>query len=97
MQLHNENGEKITYQNEKKVAKGIARCEITKTLKHGMYKQCLFGESVTMNSMNLIRSKNHELYMDTVVKTGLCGFDDKRYWQNLEESYAFGHYKIKEM
>lgn len=89
-----ENGENLTFENEKKVAKGIVRCEIKKTLKHEMYKQCLFGESVTMNSMNLNRSKNHELYMDTVVKKGLCSLDDKRFWINKINSYAYGHCKI---
>jgi len=82
--------------NEKKIAKGIAKSEIEKTLRHEQYKQCLFDETVTMNSMNMIRSKNHELFMDTIVKKGLCSFDDKRYWKNPIENYAFGHYKINE-
>lgn len=43
--------------------------------------------------MGCMRSKNHELYMDVIVKRGLCSFDDKRYWKNLFESYAFGHYQ----
>jgi len=48
--------------------KGIAKSKIKNTLRHDMYKQCLFTETVTINSMNMIRSKNHELFMDTVVK-----------------------------
>ncbi|CAC5362562.1 unnamed protein product [Mytilus coruscus] len=50
------------------------------------------------DSQNLyiyIRSRNHQLYVDTVVKKGLFSFDDKRYWRDSIESYAFGHYKIK--
>nr|DAC81353.1 TPA_asm: truncated PolB [Mytilus Mediterranean mussel adintovirus] len=92
-----EDGRINKYQVEKKVAKGIARCEIKNTLRHENYKKCLFNETVTLNSMNLIRSKNHQLFIDTIVKKGLCSFDDKRYWKNPIESYAFGHYKIGEM
>ena len=89
-----ENGDIITSEKEKKVAKGIVKCEIKKTLRHAMYKQCLIEETTTMNSMRSIRSNNHELFIDTIVKKGLCSFDDKRYWKNSIESFAFGHYKI---
>ena len=92
-----DDGCKVKRANEKKIAKGIAKSEIEKTLRHEQYKECLFNETVTINSMNAIRSNNHELYMDTIVKNGLCSSDDKRCWKNLEESYAFGHYKIKEL
>jgi len=64
-------GDEIIHTEEKKVAKGIAKCEIKKNI-----------------------GKNHELYIDLLNKTGLCSFDDKRYWINPVESYAFGHYKI---
>ena len=89
--------ETVAKREEKKVAKGIAKCEVEKTLRHENYKQCLFNETVTMNSMNMIRSKIHELFIDTIVKKGLCSFEDKRYWRNAIESYAFGHYKINEV
>ena len=80
------NGIVSVKRQEKKIAKGIAKSEIKKTLKHDTYKQCLFNETVTYNSMNSIRSSNHKLYMDTIVKKGLCSFDDKRYWINSTES-----------
>ncbi|CAG2225697.1 unnamed protein product [Mytilus edulis] len=78
--------EGITCEKEKKVAKGISKTEIKQTLRHEMYKKCLNEETTTTNSMTCIRSKNHELFMDTVVKKGLCSFDDKRYWKNPIES-----------
>lgn len=87
-------GETSLTEKEKKVAKGIAKCEIKKTLRHSMYQNCLFEEITTMNSMKCIRSTNHEIYLDLVNKKGLCSFDDKRYWKNNIESYAFGHYEI---
>ena len=81
-------------EKEKKVAKGISKCEIKKTLQNAMYKNCLFGETTTINLMKWIRCVNHELYVNIINKKGLCSFDDKRYWKNHIESYAFEHYKI---
>ena len=72
-------GDEIIHTEEKKVAKGIAKCEIKKTLRHEMYKNCLLEETTTMNSMKSIRSKNHEPYIDLLNKKGLCSFDDKLY------------------
>lgn len=37
-----EDGDIITSEVEKKVAKGVVKNEIKKTLRHAMYKQCLF-------------------------------------------------------
>lgn len=79
---------------EKRTAKGVAKCAIDKQIRHLNYKQCLFDSKTTINDMNLIRSENHILYINNVRKTGLCNFDDKRFWKNSVQSYAYGHYKI---
>lgn len=79
---------------EKRTAKGIAKCAVEKQIRHLHYKQCLFHNRMTLNDMNLIRSDNHILFINKVRKTGLCNFDDKRFWKNLVQSYAYGHYKI---
>ncbi|CAC5415715.1 unnamed protein product [Mytilus coruscus] len=79
---------------EKRTAKGIAKCAVEKQICHLHYKQCLFRNRMTLNDMNLIRSDNHILFINKVRKTGLCNFDDKRFWKNLVQSYAYGHYKI---
>jgi len=81
-------------QKEKRTAKGIAKCAINKQIRHLHYKQCLLNNQTTLNDMNLIRSDNHILYVNNVRKTGLCSFDDKRFWKNSVHSYAYGHYKI---
>jgi len=47
-----------------------------------------------MNAMDLIRSKSHILCVNNVRKTGLCNFDDKRFWKNSINSLANGHFKI---
>ena len=41
--------------------------------------------------MSALRSKDHELFCDTIVKTGLSAFDDKRYLLNATHSLAYGH------
>jgi hypothetical protein len=63
--------DEIIHTEEKEVAKGIAKWEIKKTLRHEMYKNCLLEETITMNSMRSILSKNHELYIDLLNKKGL--------------------------
>ena len=42
------------------------------------YKKCLFSEEVVMKDMNIIRSKNHDIYSMTVNKLALSVNDDKR-------------------
>lgn len=49
----------------------------------------------TLVSMDLIRSHAHQLYVETVHKKCLSGYDDKRYLlDDGIQSYAYGHYKI---
>lgn len=38
---------------------------------------------------------NHILYINGVRKTGLCNFDNKRFWKNTVHGLLFGHYKIQ--
>ena len=81
-------------EQEKKTAKGIKKCAVKKQLKHANYKECLFQNVSTMNSMKLIKSQNHELFVNHIVKKGLSNFDEKRFWINHIKSYAYGHFKI---
>lgn len=54
-----------------------------------------FEKKIKKSTMKLIRCKNHQLFMDNVIKTGLCAFDDKRYVKNNKiETVAYGHYAI---
>ena len=80
---------------EKKVEKSVSKSVIKKILRHDMYRQCLFNESITLNSMQCIRSHNHELYIDEIRKKSLSSFDDKRFWITSVDSYSFGHYKTR--
>ena len=42
------------------------------------YKNCLFSEKEEMRSMNIIRSKDHEIYSMKMNKVALSANDDKR-------------------
>lgn len=79
---------------EEKRAKGIAKATVKKDLKHECYKNTLFDETSMVSSMSSLRSHKHELYGETIQKTGLSAFDDKRYLLDAVKSYAYGHYKI---
>lgn len=88
----------LTGDEEKKTAKGICKYVIEKHLQHEHYKTCLFDEQDRMVSMNMIRSRNHQLYTETLNKKALCCFDDKRYvLPNRIDTLAHGHYKIKQL
>ena len=51
---------------------------IKNTLSFEDYKECLFSEKEVMNDINIIRSKNHDIYSMTVNKLALTPNDDKR-------------------
>lgn len=81
-------------QTEAKRAKGISKVTVDKELRHEHYKDTLFGETRKMSSMTAIRSHKHELFCETIRKSGLSAFDDKRYLVNSTDSYPYGSCRI---
>ena len=59
-------------------AKGVKKNVIKKSLIFEDYKKCLFSEENVLKEMNIIRSKNHDIYSVNVNKVALSGNDDKR-------------------
>ena len=59
-------------------AKGVKKNVIENNLSFEDYKKCLFSEKEVMKCMNIIRSKNHDVYSMTVNKLLLSPNDDKR-------------------
>ena len=57
------------------------------------YKDTLINNKVEEITFSSIRSNKHEIYTITQNKTGLSNSDDKRWWKNNTESYAYGHYR----
>ncbi len=82
---------------ESKKAKGVTKSAIAKDLNLNLYKSVLFDRKKKHISMNIIRSKDHEIYLSEAHKIGLNPFDDKRYILNDGIStLAHGHYRLKQ-
>ena len=79
--------------HEKKTAKGIKRNVIRQKLCHAAYRDVLFNENVTRETMNLIRSFKHKIFSVICNKLSLSSFDDKRYvLEDKINTRAHGHF-----
>ena len=57
-------------------AKGVKKNVIKKSLTFEDYKKCLFSEEKVLKEMNIIRSKNHDIYSMNVNKVAISANDD---------------------
>ena len=79
---------------EEKKCKGIKKSVIKKNISFDDYKECLFSKKPQMRKMNVIRSRKHEVFSETVNKIALSVNDDKRIiLDDKISTLAFGHYK----
>ena len=82
---------------ENKKCKGIKKAVVEKSIRHENYKTCLQNGKEQLRRQTIIRSYEHELYLEEVNKIALSAADDKRYL--LKDSFdtlAWGHYKIRD-
>ena len=80
-----------------KTAKGIKKNIIKKNISHENYRDTLLNNKQLHHKMKTIRSQNHELGSYEINKVSLSCFDDKRYiLEDGINSYAYGHYNIKQ-
>jgi len=84
------------YEGKKtKKCKGVKKAVIKKSITHEDYKDCLFTGHEQLRSMNVIRSRFHEVYTEAVNKIALSANDDKRVIQeDAVSTLAHGHYRI---
>ena len=83
---------------EKKKCKGIKKAVVAKSIRHENYKTCLQTGKEQYRTQTILRSYEHEIYMEEINKIALSAADDKRYL--LKDSYdtlAWGHYRIRDM
>ena len=69
---------KVEEEGEILKAKGVKKNVIKNSMSSEDYKKCLFSEEKVMKEMNIIRSKNHDIYSMNVNKVALSANDDKR-------------------
>ena len=82
--------------HEVKKCKGIKKNVIKDKITHEDYKNCLFERQSKLVKMNVIRSRAHNIYTETVNKVALSCEDDKRYiLEDRIHTLALGHYKSK--
>ena len=81
---------------ENKKCKGIKKAVVAKSIRHENYKKCLQTGKEQLRIQTIIRSYEHNLYLEEVNKIALSAADDKRYL--LKDSFdtlAWGHHKIR--
>ena len=76
---------------EEKKCKGIKKSVIKKNISYEDYEECLFTEIPQMRKMNVIRSRGHEIFSETVNKITLSANDDKRIMKDKISTMALGH------
>ena len=71
--------------NNKMIIKGVSKSQ-SKNIKFEEYKKCLDGQKYQREcNLYIIRSINHEMVLQEVIKSTLSIFDDKRcYIKNFE-------------
>ena len=81
--------------HEKHTAKGLQKA-MKQRLTFADYEQCLRSITTKTISMNSIRSDKHKIFTYNIKKTGLSGFDDKRYiCKDGIKTIAHGHWRVK--
>ena len=76
--------------------KGVKKCVFQSDLSINLYKEVLFSRKSHEITQNGIRSYNHQLYTETVRKTGLSCNDDKVHiCLNNIDTYNFAHWRTK--
>ena len=82
--------------SQKKVAKGVNKAVIKKVLDHSHYKRVLFEQKAMLHEMYRIQSHKHQVSTLKINKLSLSPYDDKRYFLNETDSYAYGHFRINQ-
>ena len=72
---------------EEKKCKGTKKAVVKKHLTFDDYKRCLFNNVNQMRSMNVLRSRNHEIFAETVSKVALSYNDDKKLFARMVSTH----------
>ena len=64
--------------DEEKKCKGVKKGVGKNNISFDDYKNCLFNDKEQRRTMNTIRSRQHEIFTETINKVALSAQDDKR-------------------
>ena len=82
---------------EKKKCKGIREYVVKKNVTIDDYEECLFSEKSKYRTMNVIRSRKHNICSEKINKKALSSDDDKRIiLPNKIDTLAIGHYSLRD-
>ena len=77
---------------EMEKAKGTKKCVVNKMLRFEDYKKCLFSNGKVLNSQQIFKSENHEVYTENINKIALSCDDDRRIVASDRiTSYPYGY------
>ena len=80
---------------ESRKCKGVKKSVVEKSITHEDYKECLFTGKQQLNTMNVIRSHNHEVFTEDINKIALDANDEKRFiLEDCIHTWAWWNYKI---
>ena len=86
---------KMDDSTENKTCKGVKK-NVKKSIMHEDFERTLFTGNILIKEQNLIRSRLHRLFTETMSKIALSADDDKRVvLEDKISTLALGHYKLK--
>ena len=87
---------KVEEVGEQKRCKGVKKSVVKKDISLADYRECLFTGERQLRTMNVIRSRKHEIHSEQVNKVALNCEDDKRViLEDRISTLAIGHYTLK--
>ena len=78
-----------------KRAKGVQRVVVRNVITHADYADVFSTGSSKEVDVRGFKSRNHQVFTYEVTKKSLSLFEDKRRWNNENESYAYGHWRTR--
>lgn len=83
------------FDRTKMAAKGIKKYCIRHHVRHEMFKKCIFDSRIFYHKMNMIRSKDHQLYNVELRKLSLNPYCNKRFLlDDGIHSLSYGNYHL---
>ena len=77
--------------SEKKTLKGLSKNVVKNEISIQNYQEVLETGIPQRHEMRVIRSKNHQLYIQELTKTSLSSWDDKRFAMDSISTLPYGH------